>query len=82
MNARSLKKLLSMMLVIILFSSAAEAGQGATKVYKISVTLPAMVYTQASSEQVAKAQDKNMQIAMEKGIRNNETVMVKTTVAK
>jgi|GEM_PF-1367378 len=82
MNNGYLKKIAGIFLLIFAFCSAAEAGPSASRVYKIGVTVPALFYVKAQTEGSAEIQNQAMQVAMEKDVRDNQIVMVKTVIAK
>jgi hypothetical protein len=81
MNSSYLKKVGGILVMIFAFCSMAEAG-GASKAYKMSVTIPARTYVSAKAEVTPKIKKEWMQVAMEKGVRDNKVVMVKTAVVK
>jgi len=82
MKEHSFKNLVGTVALLFVFCSVAEAGPSASKVYKVSVTIPATFQTQATAEQGIGTNSKNMQIAMEEDVRDNEMVMIQTVVAK
>ncbi len=82
MRTSYFKGIAGLFILVFAFCSIAEAGAGATKAYKLSVTIPATFQVQAKAQELSQASRKTMQIAMEKDIRNNEMVMVKTVVSK
>ncbi len=76
-----LKKISGFLLLVFAFCSAAEAGTGAMKVYRMSVTVPALTYVHSTGTSI-KAQNPTMQVAMEKDVRDGQIVMLKTAVIK
>ena len=64
------------------FCSISEAAPGASKVYKVSVTIPAICHTATNTSSRLQTEAQNMQVAMEQDVRSNETVVVKKVVAK
>jgi len=82
MNIRYFKRITSLLLLIFAFCSFAEAGQSASRSYRMSVTVPARTYFPTMTGPSAKIQDQEMQIAMEEDVRENQIVMVKTAIAK
>ena len=82
MNNSYLKRSASILLLIFAFCSLAEASPSASKAYKMSVTIPARAYLQAMTEPSSNTQNQEMLVAMEKGVRDNQVVMIRTAVAK
>lgn len=78
----SLRKITSLLIISVLFYSPLEAAQGASKSYKVSVTIPAVYHASIQPEARIQPNTNNFQMAMEQDIRNNEKVLVKTVVAK
>jgi hypothetical protein len=81
MNNCYLKRIAGMLFLIFAFCSMVEAGPSASRVYKMSVTVPARTYVQVKTES-SNIQKQEMQIAMEKDVRDNQVVMIKTAVLK
>ena len=81
MNSGYFKNVASILFLIFVFCSAAEVS-GATKAYRMSVTIPATSFIQAKADPSSRIQNQKMQITMERDIRDNQIVMVKTAVAK
>ena len=83
MGTRYLKRAAVMFLLILFYCSLAEAGASATKAYRFSVTVPARTYVDATMGSLSTSrQDRQMLVAMEEGVRNNQVVMIKTAVIK
>ena len=76
-----LKKTSFFLFLVFAFCSVAEAGTGAMKIYRMSVTVPTLTYVQ-SAETSIRAQNPSMQVAMEKDVRDDQIVMIKTAIVK
>ena len=81
MNSGYFKKVVGMLFLVFVFCSIAEAS-GATRSYRMSVTIPATSFVQAKENPSSKIQNQEMQITMERDIRDNQIVMVKTAITK
>lgn len=80
MKKSSLSKVLSILALSFVFCSSLEAAPGASKVYRVSVTIPAICHTAKSAAQLTEAA--SMQVALEQDMRENKQVVVKTAVVK
>ena len=81
MKKCSLGKTLLIVGASLIFCSSLEAA-GASKTYKVSVTIPAICHAAVKAEQQLQANVVNMQIAMEQDTRDDQKVMVRTAVPK
>ena len=66
------------LMIVFVLCAAAEAGPSAGKTFKVSVTLPATSHVQAKQSMTTQ----DTQIAMERDIRDNKLVTVKSIISK